>query len=521
MNNVPGSEQLGWGFSIFGPYGDTALKSQLFEMQGGTQWEDNLTKISYLVPGNVASPSMVEDNSAHSYVFNNRTQLQEHFAAKASVDASYVSEYGAFSGAFDTAYTQETATATEYKYGVYEANSVEWELALESQSLADLTSGVRADFESLPTTYSDDNQQAFFAFFDKYGTHYVERVRVGGRLYYYIAVEKSYLHEDKEIKAKLDLEYNAVVASAKAKSSADWQQLTDKWTKNRTAYVHTIGGTPNALLLAEPQFGDSREGLFESWVDSIKTAPAVVDYTLRPITVLFPLAQQQTIQQAYDAYLSANILTVESRSVASWSDQPADTMPVVTLGVDIRPSNVPRHDYGFQLMILQPEGDGEYEIFLDKYYSCDLPAATDDPMTYKSMFDDIAADIRNGGYEDAGYVLVLASFNWSVNAPPTSDVYRILRSAGAGRVLEHWINNVQHPGSIGYNDFCTYILIGNTGSGPGTGTEAMEVEPIPYTGARLDTIARVRISDAGEIIRLNEPAAFETAARAESAADRP
>src|SRR5215470_9021945 len=101
MNIIPGASDLGWGFNIFGQYSTKSLKSQLFEFRGdSTVWKDPINGVEYIVPANV-SPTPVEDNSAGGQAFSTRMEAQEFFAAEAGLEASYVTEFGAFSGAFN------------------------------------------------------------------------------------------------------------------------------------------------------------------------------------------------------------------------------------------------------------------------------------------------------------------------------------------------------------------------------------------------------------------------------------
>jgi hypothetical protein len=471
MNKVPGASDLGWGFDIFGNYGDSGLKTQIFQISGGTQWTDPISKTDYLLPNNVEL-SMVEKHDGYSKVFDSATAVQEHFAAKAKLEASYVGEFGAFSGAFNSAYQKDSEQINLFKYALYEAQNIAWRLTLQSQSLAQLTAEVQTEIAALPDEFVKTSRTAFFRFIRKYGTHYVSRVAVGGHLYYYVAVEKSFLSDDSKIDADVNLEFNAVLVSGKAQSQAEWSRLGTSWVTNRTVHIEAVGGTPNTLLLAAPEYDDNRGEIYNQWVESIKTAPVTTDFELRPISNIMPASKSAAMDAALNAYLSDNLLIVEARSISLPVPEPPapGQLPVVTLGQAIKPDQPPQHNFGFQMVILQPVED-DIEIYLNKYYSIDLYQTISESQ-YSAIFNSMLADIKGGDYEDKGCILVLASFDWSWQAPPTSDFYTFLRSAGAGALLESWMDGVQNPGSItGQNSL--YILVGATGRGPNLGAEAL------------------------------------------------
>ena len=487
MNTVPGASDLGWGFDIFGDYGESSLKAQLFQFSSGTTWTDPISGVNYQLPANV-SLSMVEKSSTNAQVFDSAESVQQYFAAKASLEASYVSEFGAFSGAFNSAYEKNVDQTHLYKYALIDSENIAWRLTLESQSLAQLTPEVQAEITALPDSFSAGSRVQFFRFIRRYGTHYVSRVAVGGRLYYYVAIEKSYLSDDTKINAGVTLEYDAVLVSAKAKSEVEWSQLGKSWVESRTANVEVVGGTPDALLLGIPEYDDNRSTLFTTWVESIKIAPAAMDFQLRPVSALMPAAKSAAMEAAVRAYMSDNLLVVEARSISLPFPEPPkpDQLPVITLGESIRPDSPPPHNFGFQMVIIKPEND-DYEIYLNKYYSIDLYIAQEG---YSTIFDAMMADIRGGNYTEGGYLLVLASYDWSWQAPPTSDFYNFLRSSGGGALLKSWMDGVGNKGSINSQN-SLYILVGATAGGPNLGVEALAKATM--NGGPLSSVVTVRL----------------------------
>jgi hypothetical protein len=499
-NTIPGATDLGWGFNIFGPYSDTSRKSQLFELTAAAPWKDPRTGTEYGIPGNV-SLSTIGNSGANSYAFQNRSQVQEFFAQKAGVSANLVTEFGAFSGAFNASYQNGLESDTFYQYVLYEADNTAWSLDLQSQSYDDLTARVKQEISQLPNAFSPESKASFFRFFDRYGTHYVSRVNVGGRLYYYAAVKKSYQSDLEKIKAEITLEYNALLVSGKAESETEWSSLSKSWTENRVVQIEAIGGSPDILKLASPEYGENQSGAYSQWLQSIQAAPATVDFVIRPIDYLFPNEKIEAVKQATEAYFSENILSVEVRSVVVPFPEPKkpSNLPVITLGSQIEPDVPPLHDFGFQLVVMQPL-ESDYEVLLNKYYSIDLYQAE---QKYGAIFDGMYQDLFQGGFTRSGYIVVLGSYNWYWQAPPTGDFVRFLVSAGAGSLLQGWIDGAITPGSIS-NEDAAYILVGLTGSGANRGAESLAKAAV--SGGPIRTAVTVRLNGL-EIQRISPPAA--------------
>src|SRR5260370_1861646 len=87
--------------------------------------------------------------------------------------------------------------------------------------------------QNLPCRLHPLNQEQFFTVFRKFGTHFVAQVTLGGSLYYYLAVEKSYTQNETQVEANVTLEYKAVFTSSKATASAEWQTLGQTWADSR------------------------------------------------------------------------------------------------------------------------------------------------------------------------------------------------------------------------------------------------------------------------------------------------
>lgn len=446
---IPGASVLGWGFDIFGSYGPDSKKSQLFLLpDSGQEWTYGPTGVTYNLPQNVSVDELT-DSSGTSYVFSTRSEFQEHFAAQAGVSA----EYGVFSGQFEASYSNTTTDESEYSYGIYQMYNWTWRLTLQDQSLSGLAPWVKSDpdYTSLPDTFNDDNAALFFRFFDKYGAFYVSGVTVGGRLYYSVAVLKSYTTNEREINAKLNLEYDAVF-SAEADSEARWEQATFNWTTNRVVSVRALGGSNEPLNIVVPAYDDNFGELFSDWLEDVAQSPVAVDFQITPIWQLFSGAKAEALATAFEAY-TQDRLYVESK--------PLSSVIIVGGNAVFPPVERPDMSSGFQVCVLDRSN---LEPIFNNFYSISRRAGwySDWPKMYDGMYEDLS------NYLDSKYLFIFATWGMVGAFFPTEKVYGLMLSCGAETGLGGWEAVFDLQESMNFKGV-NYVLVGVPTRGPGTG----------------------------------------------------
>jgi hypothetical protein len=97
--------------------------------------------------------------------------------------------------------------------------------------------------------------------------------------------------------------------------------------------IEVIGGVGDALAEVSPTLNQNDDGVYEAWVGGVRKMPAVVDFTLRPINSLFPIAQQDAITLAYNDYLRLDIIGVTTAAVRYGDSipSPSQSVPIVTV----------------------------------------------------------------------------------------------------------------------------------------------------------------------------------------------
>ncbi|MFP2959193.1 MAC/perforin domain-containing protein [Myxococcus sp. 1LA] len=448
-NPIPGSSVVGWGFDIFGTYSTESKTQQLFAMRDdGKQWSYNGTP--YLVPDNVVV-ELVSQSEGESSLFESRSEVQTYFSAKAGIHGSY----GGFSGQFEASYDMCSKHDTAYTYGLYQMNFQAWRLDLQEVSQEALAPWVVSDPDwQVPESFNPSTRSRFYRFFQKYGTHYVSSVSVGFRMYFSLAVERSYESNSQTISSKLDLEYKALFSDTKATAEATWKKVGQSWADNTLTSVSAQGGTSQLLDAIEPGYLDNYQQLLSEWRVTAEQMPAAVDFKLRPIWLLFTGAQATALEEAYHGYLHERI----------YGEAKSDNALIMVRGkAQVPATPTPPRTSGFQVCVLDR---GTLEPVLNQY----LPLQWE----YEEL-DGYSAKAYQvlEPYMGPEYLVVLATYGMLGYWFPRGALYQALLSIGAGGALKQWeaMSMDNDRNSYGVN----YLLVGTPTAGPGTGVEAISV----------------------------------------------
>ena len=210
------------------------------------------------------------------------------------------------------------------------------------------------------------------------------------------------------------------------------------------------------------------------------------------------------IQKAYNDYLAIDIVDIKTKSVpySQVLPSPGESVPDVQLGGKrILPDYDPKYSIGFLIVVMKPLNAALTEVVFLNYYSIDLWG---NDQNYTALFDEMARQTEAATHELRDYVLTVVSFNWNYFAPPSNTFAGVLRSAGAGGVLDEWLRGSQYAaGSIGPGYDCNYCLVGKGGTSR-TAAEAMDVSTIFGRPAEpVSTRLRARIDERGDVLQLN------------------
>lgn len=454
---------LGQGFDITGTYAlpeslilpvvDANKASwKVFEFQGK----------KYSIPS-FASAAIDTQGQLFEKAFSTREELQNSFAATAKVAVGY----GAFSGEMDVAYGQDLASSSEYDYAYINYYA---RLAVLTVNLNTARTMLTKDFveryEELPGEVNEGTLPEFELFFHDYGMYVTSMIALGGSLEYTVAINKESKSSLTSIKASVKAEYKGALVSGALSGSIT---NTDEWKRyrqNRTVKLSATGGDPSMIseLMRTDVDAPSAKSVnaYDGWLKSIGSAPAIADFSLTGVWELIPDKTKRELAKKAFTVLQSTMrprLTVETNWQAGWP-------PTITLGKSIRPEDPPEKPVGYQLVMI--DRSNLRRIAFDKYYAVETNATY---AKYSALYDEMAEDIEEGGFEHPGMVMVLVSFGISWGGPPNSRMVPLLRSFGAGPRLSLWLQKTTAGRNM--DDRCIYVLVGVGGLGPGTGMEML------------------------------------------------
>ncbi len=275
---IPGATSLGRGFDIFGRISNQdALLNPLIDMRS-TDRQETIDGVEFEIPV-YANVDRTANSDGTARFFSSRRKFESHFAAEASIEASY----GLFSAEFSAAYSSDRKIEESHTFALYDVKDTRYTLSLSDASFNQIKEDIRPGIEALPTTFTKENSEVFWKFFQRYGTHFTSQVELGGRLFYYASISKSYTSDEATVNARMKAEYTGVFGG-KVEASAAWRQLDERWMQNREVRLKVAGGDSNVLGALVPTKDVNKGELFTAWLQSIKHTPAVMRYKLRPIS---------------------------------------------------------------------------------------------------------------------------------------------------------------------------------------------------------------------------------------------
>lgn len=484
-NMIPGSAALGRGFNIFGRYDESSLLLPLFD----TSSPDGKVSVGsqqFDVSANTLVDTAVSQATGDAYSFDSRHAYQQHFSVKAGVEFSF----GGFSAEASAAFSDESTSDTENEFASYEALIEKWSLSLKDSSVSSLSPSVlnNPDFKAIPATFNPGNAYLFFRFFQKYGTHFVASVKVGGRIYYTASIEKSHTTSEQDTEVRISAEYSATF-TVKGSVDTEWGKAGQDWFNNRRVKILSVGGSADLVESLIPEYDKGFNDLYEKWIASLDEQPAAIDFTLQNVSNLFSGDQADAVNAAYAAYANQYLYLESARNynTVQLSGRELDANdPLQNNFIDSGSQPDDLVCIGHALVLNRRT----LEVVLNKRFAPPPVVEWDAPDSPQDFFADIYAALQPWeGHSD--FLLVYLTQNQYAGVPPKGNFYNLLKSAGAGEGLDTWINTMGfYSGGMPYGEV-NYIFVGVMGSGPGKGLEQFTYPRFPQSGITPAEMAKM------------------------------
>ncbi|XP_016124685.1 perforin-1-like [Sinocyclocheilus grahami] len=156
------------------------------------------------------------------------------------------------------------------------------------------------EFTRLPETYDNQTKESYSSLVEKFGTHYIVQVKLGGTVQSVTSVKQCMatlqdLSMD-EVKACLDVEASASVmgrisidtAYRHCKQSKDKRLSTHSFANSFTDRLTEIMGghaQDTALLFS----ASNDPGAFNQWLSTVPEKPDMISFSLKPLHLLLPV----------------------------------------------------------------------------------------------------------------------------------------------------------------------------------------------------------------------------------------
>jgi MAC/Perforin domain len=306
------------------------------------------------------------------------------------------------------------------------------------------------------------NLYLFYRFFEKYGAFFISSITFGGTLYYWAVIDKTFGFDKTTAKVELEAEYKAVITSAKAEASAEWEKVEITWKNNRKTLVKVTGNAD----IPNPSSGDNFNDIYNVWTQNIVDGVAI-GYTVEPISILFSGDLADAMNTAIGAYAGTN-MQLKCLQANSQGEPQGSTLSVA--GVQIPSWQIIKACGGVQAAVIDRLTGQVKNTYNDQLTMKDthgwwtpVPDSMDRLFSFFKPF--------SGNSE-----LILAINFWGVDGYSTKitqEIYAFLTSIGAGKGLDHWFGNFGESLPEGNN--INYSIVGISGMLKGQALESWSV----------------------------------------------
>lgn len=153
--------------------------------------------------------------------------------------------------------------------------------------------------KNLPSTYDHRNTSAFAQFIAVYGTHFIRRVHLGGRVNSMTAVRTCQASISKlsvqTISDCLSVEAEGSIHGVKISAASKFCRSKRNRLQNGATFRQAFSDRTTEVLGGDEGVGDilfkpNGEAGFKKWLGSLKRVPGLVSYQISPLHLLVRLS---------------------------------------------------------------------------------------------------------------------------------------------------------------------------------------------------------------------------------------
>jgi len=295
LPDIPGLDMVGRGIYLR-PQQAFELKGILFRQANPKIYPSKETGLDYQVPEGYEvndSPPMPASQALNQMRIE---ESWERFEKSTNLDVSTAIGNGPFSVDVNASQTGQLRSEEEAYYAL--RNSF---IPLWTVYIPDNRRFVNEDFDlDIPTPYDPFQRRAYERFFDRFGTHYIKRVWVGGKAMLAFTVAKSSEMSKDDIKAGIKA---SMVGMGSASSNASSNSAKEKLQSNSECTVFGKGGDEFKLAA----LSSLDEAHYNEWLTTIKDNPQVIEFDACGIWTL--VDDDDKAKALRQAYIEATVFT--------------------------------------------------------------------------------------------------------------------------------------------------------------------------------------------------------------------
>lgn len=291
---MPGMDMVGRGL-YFRHQQPFELKDILFPQTNEYEYFSKETGETYVVPHGYEvndSPPMPSSKAL------NQTMIEEsweRFEKQTSVDVGLTVSAAPFSVDVNASQMSQVRASEDAYYALRNSFVPLWTLYISNTSA--LPEGT---FDrKVPAPFNTKHRREYEKFFERYGTHYIKRVWVGGKAMLAFSIAKSTQMTKDDIQAGL----KASQLAGEQTANSSKQQQKEKLQNNSQCTVFGKGG--DELKLATLSSLD--ESLYNQWLATIKDNPQVIEFDACGIWTL--LDDDEQFEALRDAFIESTVFT--------------------------------------------------------------------------------------------------------------------------------------------------------------------------------------------------------------------
>ncbi len=299
---VPGLEMVGRGVYLR-PYRPYELKDVIFKRENERPYYSQETGKTYAVPEGYSvndSPPMPTKQALNQVVIE---ESWERFEKQSNLDANLTVSNAPFSVDINASQTSQLRSEEDSYYALRTSFIPLWTIYLPN------TTNYSEDIFNLdiPIPFQHKHRRVYEKFFDQYGTHFVQRVWVGGKAMLAFTIAKSSQMSKEEIQAGIKASF---MLGGSTSVDSNLQSSKEALQHNSECTVFGKGG--NELQLATLSSLD--EARYNEWLKTIQGNPQIIEFEAKGIWTL--IHDEDKAKALLDAYKEATTFTPISAVVS-------------------------------------------------------------------------------------------------------------------------------------------------------------------------------------------------------------